>query len=241
MNAIVLTILLVSGIPAAEADAPATADAEQSVESGRKSLSRTWPTSYPWYDSASDDVRRIAVRKPRKPWNPNVNFPTGLVEWLFWIVIAIALLFLIYVLVQTFLQRSKMPPPEAPIQIPRDPADFERVEALPFPVRVGKLDLFDEAREQYLQGDYAAAVVYLFSYQLVELDKHHLIRLTKGKTNRQYLREVKKRKPLHRLVEQTMVAFEDVFFGNRSLDQARFEAIWSRVGEFSSLAAQGGV
>ena len=33
-------------------------------------------------------------------------------------------------------------------------------------------------------------MIYLFSHQLVQLDRHQIIRLAKGKTNRQYLREV---------------------------------------------------
>ncbi len=79
----------------------------------------------------------------------------------------------------------------------------------------GRLDLLAEARRHYQAGNYGAAIVYLFSFQLVQLDKRQIIRLAKGKTNRQYLREVGPRAALLRLVEQTMVAFEDVFFGNR--------------------------
>jgi hypothetical protein len=63
--------------------------------------------------------------------------------------------------------------------------------------------------------------------------------LSKGKTNRQYLREVGHRAPLRQLVEQTMVAFEDAFFGRHSLDQTRFESCWFRVGEFEKLNAEG--
>jgi hypothetical protein len=36
-----------------------------------------------------------------------------------------------------------------------------------------------------------------------------------------------------------MLVFEDVFFGNRTLDRARFETCWSRLDEFQALAAGG--
>jgi hypothetical protein len=61
-------------------------------------------------------------------------------------------------------------------------------------------------------------------------------RLTRGKTNRQYLRETSRRgrTGLVGLLEQTMLAFEDFFFGNHPIDRARFEACWARLGEFES-------
>ena len=35
-----------------------------------------------------------------------------------------------------------------------------------------------------------------------------------------------------------MVAFEDVFFGNRQLPRGRFESCWTRLEEFETLAAE---
>ena len=71
--------------------------------------------------------------------------------------------------------------------------DADRVEALPFHVRAASGDFLAEARRLYDAGHYSEAIVYLFSYQLVQLDKHHVIRLAKGKTNRQYVRETRQR------------------------------------------------
>jgi hypothetical protein len=67
------------------------------------------------------------------------------------------------------------------------------------------------------------------------MDKNQVIRLTRGKTNRQYLREIARRPPLRALVEQTMVAFEDVFFGNHPLDRSRFESCWQQLDSFDRL------
>ena len=76
-------------------------------------------------------------------------------------------------------------------------------------------------------------MIYLFSYELVQLDRQHLIRLAKGKTNRQYLRELRQRPPLQAILEPTMIAFEDAFFGRKTLSRERFENCWQRVEEFS--------
>jgi hypothetical protein len=44
---------------------------------------------------------------------------------------------------------------------------------------------------------------------------------------------------LRQLVDQTLVAFEDVFFGHHSIDRIRFEACWRRLPEFESLLIKG--
>jgi hypothetical protein len=68
----------------------------------------------------------------------------------------------------------------------------------------------------------------------VQLDRHHVIRLAKGKTNRQYLRETRTRPALAEILETTMVAFEDVFFGKHELSRQRFEECHSQFGTFQS-------
>ena len=102
----------------------------------------------------------------------------------------------------------------------------------------GQIDLLAEARRCYQQRKFGEAIIYFYSYQLVRLDKNHCIRLTQGKTNRQYLRELGPRMTLRRLLEQTMIAFEDVFFGDYAITQARFESCWRRLDEFERLLAE---
>jgi Domain of unknown function (DUF4129) len=111
-------------------------------------------------------------------------------------------------------------------------ADIDRVEALPFQVRKGTGDFLGEARRLYEAGQYSEAIIYLFSYQLVALDRQHLIRLAKGKTNRQYSRELRARPALRSMLEQTIVAFEDAFFGRKALSRERFEASWRQLDAF---------
>ncbi len=93
------------------------------------------------------------------------------------------------------------------------------------------------ARRAYEEGDFSTAIVYLFSHQLIELDRHQCIRLAKGKTNRQYLRELAQRADLRMLLSETMVRFERVFFGDQRLDQAAFEDCWRQLPQFQQLVA----
>ena len=99
-------------------------------------------------------------------------------------------------------------------------------------------DLLGDARRHYEQGNYDEAIIYLFSYELVRLDRSSVVHMAEGKTNRQYLREALSVRPLANILERTMLAFEDVFFGQRRLDRAGFEACWSQLTEFEHLVAQ---
>jgi hypothetical protein len=110
--------------------------------------------------------------------------------------------------------------------------DVDRIESLPFKIRGAPSDFLGQARRLFEAGNYSEAIIYLFSYQLVQLDKNHLIRLAKGKTNRQYLREIRQRANLRTILEATMIAFEDAFFGRKALSKDRFESCWQRLDEF---------
>lgn len=224
---------------------PGSLDPDQAVEAGRRSLDHWW--RYPWYDRAADDLNRIDVAPPWwLDWLPDWqgfqlgSWPNNMLEWVAWIVIAAALGLLVWLLVRTYRARRGIGFQRSGRDLPgTNPADERRrIEALPLPADRRQIDLLAEAERYYRDGHYGMAIVYLFSYQLVQLDRHRLIHLTKGKTNRQYLRELGRRTPLRRLLEQSMIAFEDVFFGHHTMDRLRFESCWSRLDEFEALAAE---
>ncbi len=231
----------------------AAAEAEPSVEAGRKSLGRWW-SNYPWYDSATDGIRRVEVSKPWD-WSwlddwldfqfaPNLRFswPTSFLQWCAWIALIAALAVLVYLLFRAYRRRrgeGGWSSSNAAAGQREAANDRRRIEALPASVGRRPSDLLAEALRLYEEGRYSEAIVYLFSHRLVQLDKHQLIHMEKGKTNRQYLRELGARAALRRLLTETMVAFEDAFFGNYRLDRGRFETCWSRQTDFETLLAEG--
>ena len=145
----------------------------------------------------------------------------------------VLLLVFAYLLIRVYLNRELIPTAGAAGETTASQDDVARVEALPFPVSRRTHDLLEEARRHYQAGNFSEAVIYLYSHLLVELDRNQLIRLTQGKTNRQYLGEVAVRPTLHGLVQQTMIAFEDVFFGGQTMPRARFESCFSQLDEFN--------
>ena len=190
----------------------AAADADESVRTGRNALHR-W-TNYPWYDAQHDELQPVKVKAPAEPepdgpprnpvrrtgrvWCGSWPGPSWRWCWGSWS----------FCWLRAFVprQRERRPADEVP-----DDGDAARIESLPFPVAAGRMDLLAEARRHYQAGNYGAAIVYLFSFQLVQLDRRQIIRLAKGKTNRQYMREVGPRDSLRSLVEQTMVVFRGRF------------------------------
>jgi hypothetical protein len=212
------------------------------VEEARKALKSSW--RFPWYDAGEDGLRRVHVKTPWEwNWTTKATAPRFSWSWLrvlLWIVVAALLAGLAYLLIKVYLDREDRAEGAQTALSKHDVADdAARIEALPFRLRTGALDLLGEARRHYAAGNYGEAVIYLFSHELVKLDRGRMIRLAKGKTNRQYLRELALQPVLAQLFEQTMVAFEDVFFGDYPLQRQRFEDCWRRLDEFEALVGEG--
>jgi hypothetical protein len=170
---------------------------------------------------------------------PSFNMPEISAPWLIWvawIIIGGVLVFLAVMLIRAFLNREAKKAKSSDGETVEAEDDSDRLDALPLPaIARPKGTLLEEARRSYEQGDYNTAIVYLYSYQLVKLDQNQWIRLAKGKTNRQYLRELSARGELQSVLARTMIPFEDVYFGNHPLDRTRFEACWNEVERFNRL------
>lgn len=221
-------LLAAALVGAASAYAVAANAAEQAVADGKEAFGTA---HFDWYNEATDGLEPIEFEPPpeggRRGRDPGSL--SSLVMWVGVAVFAVLLLLFIFYVVR------QVSPEEIP-QLPSRRGDeilaADQVEALGFLAERPRDDLLGQARKHYEQGNYGEAIIYLFSYQLVQLDKFALIQLTKGKTNRQYLREASRVPPLGGSLERTMLAFENVFFGQRGLDRAGFEACWNALPEF---------
>jgi hypothetical protein len=221
-------------------------DDREALEAAAEGLSQG--ARYPWYDADGDEVKQVPLG-PREPppkirdweWTPAQRRPAGgsggwgqIMDVLVWAGLGILLIVLIVLIVRTYSQRTGLAwrADRFGARPAGGASDVDRVEKLPFPVQRPQADLLGEARRHYAAANYVEAIIYLFSYQLVYLDKHDLLRLAKGKTNRQYLREMRPHREIVRIVSDTMTAFEDVFFGSHPMDRHRFEACWTQLDQF---------
>ncbi|MDP1562689.1 MAG: hypothetical protein Q8M16_15035 [Pirellulaceae bacterium] len=106
-------------------------------------------------------------------------------------------------------------------------------EELPFELEAANLTvdgLWQHATKAKQQGDFRRALMFLYSYLLIELDAHQMIRLSRGKTNRDYGRELTGILSVYPCFVATMDAFERVFFGRFQLESEQVEELFSQVG-----------
>jgi len=261
----ITTLLLIAAcaIAAPACAQESTAENNEYVESGREAFG----TRMPWYDAEKDDVRALDLptsktpgefknRKSRWESSPTTssggggaNLPRfgslGDIFWtiakvIFWLFVGAVLILLVYLLVKAYLQRedAAVTVTSRSAQADESQEDVERIESLPFTVARPRGDLLDEAMTQHKAGNFRQAVIYLYSYLLIQLDRHQLIHLARGKTNRMYLRELKQQPRLREILERTMISFEDVFFGNHALTREEFEHCLSQLDEFRQKVEQ---
>lgn len=227
-----LRLALILASLAGHGPASAQATADSAIEDARDALS-----NFPWYDAQQDDVQFVPLPEPTQPREITLPQPTtaalGLAQALWyaiWGLIVVVLVVVICLAVAAFLKREQA----TAIRVARPAAVRSRTAALPLDIPGDASELLRRSEAARAAGQYDLAMIYLYSYELLELDRVAAIHLARGKTNRQYLRELTARKPLRSLMEQSVRAFEDVYFGRLSLGGERFAACWNRLGEFQS-------
>ena len=102
-----------------------------------------------------------------------------------------------------------------------------RIAGLPEGAALESTDAWDEANRRRGVGDRAGAVVWLFLGQLILLQRAGLLRLTPGRTARQYVSGLEDRE-LRDSLGTTLGLFEDVYYGNRLPTPEALEAAWTR-------------
>jgi len=259
---LVITLLLLFSADCGLAAAANGTAAFDPVKAGENGLERV--ARFPWYDRRKHELKpvdveisRDSIRYRNSTWQkvpaktPTSSWNWGNWSWpaigrfvfssLGWFLLALVLAALVLVLAWALLQRDRrLRRKRSRIQElqPGKAAESIQIENLPFPLEPTELDLLTEARRLFQAGEYEKAIVYLFSYQLVQLDHRQFVRLTRGKTNRQYLRELRTYPFLRSIVEQTMIRFEDVFFGGRNLTRDQFASCWDRLNDFHQHVEQ---
>lgn len=248
-------LLIARGAGAEDEQDSITENDPWAVQAAREGLRES--DNYPWYDAAEDDLRQLEFEPPTPPpeardwelnlpqwqsqqqnWNWNISFWEG-VQWVVWVLLVIFLVGSLGLLIRVIWQRDRFSGGiSAAMRQESLAREAEQIENLPFPVERPQTDLLGAARQHYELGNYGEAIVFLFSYQLVHLDKHQLIRLAKGKTNRQYLHELRDRQGLRGMLRQTMIAFEDFFFGDHAIEKNRFETCWRHLDDFHKTVQQ---
>ena len=211
--------------------------------------------SMPWYDAESGNVvpvggkdrnestlgdrNSVPVKQPapkvtRTPnnWNFNWNGVPELVTTLIWIGGGLLLMLIIGLAVWAFL-KSRFGDSDELSDSAGPPRSIEEsIKQLPLELQADGGDFLQLAREAYRANNLARAVTLLFSHVLVQLDQRGAVRLKKGKTNRQYLSELRPYRSLAKYYTAVMVQFEKSFFGNHPVPRDEFEQNWNQLEVF---------
>ena len=128
----------------------------------------------------------------------------------------------------------------------RDARDLEeepetrarRLETLAPEARDRYDDLLAAATDAYARGDYRAAIIFYFSWLLVEMDKRGFVLLDKGKTNLEYWSELEGTGALRDIYRAVMRRFESVYFGGMAISQEVFDRVWTLRDSFAGIMAE---
>jgi hypothetical protein len=232
---------------------------EDAVERVKEILDANASSS--WYDSTADDYHIPKDFKKRDPegrmssWRGSIS-PTGISNNggnnAFWSALAawflsaipyllgLILLLVGILLALWFLKPEMFSRAAKKADFRSRSIDLERIIDLPFSVESEKFDPLKEIEKCMSAGEFERATIYLFAYQLLQLDANQKIVLQRGKTNRTYLRELRKHSEIKSIVEPTMVAFEDVFFGRYRMTKETFLENWKRLEQFHQLLNEHG-
>ena len=182
----------------------------------------------------------IKPKAAKAPWNPNWNFRGGGTSLgaagpiLVYGGGSIAVLLLVALMVWVFMNSRIDMGGSDDFSSRPDRTLEESIRHLPFEMDVKKGDFQQQAQTAYEAGDFRTALVFLFSHVLVTLDQAKLVRLKKGKTNRQYLRELSPSRPLVKYYGDVMVPFEQTFFGDYPITKEVFEDCWQGLERFQN-------
>ncbi len=109
--------------------------------------------------------------------------------------------------------------------------DAARIAGLAPGAALEGIDAWAEAVRRRAAGDTAGAVIWLFLDQLLGLERAGLIRLTPGRTARQYAGELGD-PLLGDGLRSTLGVFEEVYYGHRLPGPEALERVWSRAETF---------
>jgi hypothetical protein len=196
-----------------------------------------------WYDNEADDWKRIAAKAPVKKESSSVNSSNGGIgsffAYLMIGVVAIATAWLLYQLFRNLTIDASVPlVEERRAAVARAVADLS---ALPF--SQGDIDDPEAALAQARANhDWRKAVAWSYALHLVELDQAGILKITKGTTNRGYLRLVNewvgnssKRMVVPKLLADAIATFERTWFGHHVADELILQTLELGREQFKSL------
>ena len=156
---------------------------------------------------------------------PSLEGLRTVAEVLFWTLVGAAVLALVGAMVWALRQTARNGVGREKEKKAREDRE-RRLDAIAPEARERLDDLGTAAENALAAGDLRLALVYFFSWLIVESDKRGLLRAQRGKTNREYWRELVVNPSVQTIYKTTMDEFERVYFGGQTISRAEFDDVW---------------
>lgn len=172
-----------------------------------------------------------AANKPTNNTTPGWFGSLSLGNVFGWLLLLGLLATVVGVLVYVFSQSSFEFSPSTVEQtlVSRDKLDQQtkqRIAELPAELRDTNVNPRTELERLMESGDFDQAIIFLYGHQLLMLDRAAVLRLSRWKTNNQYVREARHEEFAGKTLAQTVGAFERSYFGRHSIAREQFDTLW---------------
>ena len=189
--------------------------------------------------ATSADRGSLPIRVSRNATKNNLTMPSGWLTFfnsLIWVIISAIVIAIAGILIWMYLKMDKRTSNSGEFEdYDNEKMVAERIKQLPFELKRDQPgNLAEQAKQHAQSGNYGRAMMFLFSHVLLSLDRNELIQLKRGKTNRQYLRELRQHSDLSNYYQKVMIPFEDAFFGDHRISESRFDDCWNELQNFES-------
>ncbi len=170
-----------------------------------------------------------------RPTTGNGLFNSGLtiMNLLGWITLGLVVLAgvgaIFYVLSQADLRSNELTKRRGRVISGKTPDEqtLERMKHLPEELRRTDVNLRSESLRLMQAGEYDQAIILLFAHQLLLLDRIGALRLSRGKTNRRYIRETRAtNEHAASCLEAVVESFERSYFGRHKITRTEFADMW---------------
>ncbi|MDR1958132.1 MAG: hypothetical protein LBQ54_03650 [Planctomycetaceae bacterium] len=212
---------------------------EDAVRKSQKSLGQKMilRQKFPWYSPAADDACFIPF-PPERPL-PQKRDDTPFRHFIYILMIVLAVMLLIPIIYFIVLAVMRLSGYEWNSRRKQEALERQRrIETLPEEAREVYDDLLGAAEKAFQSGNYRLALIYYFSHLLVLLDKSELIRMLRGKTNHEYLRELQHFAAVKPYYRRVMLLFESVYYGEHALVNEEFFPLWEERREVQTVVRE---
>lgn len=187
-----------------------------------------------WYNADTDSLQRARMSTPREPETSSgegTSWSWGIADLFMILVYAFIIGLIVFLLLQVIIHFSRRGSNTVQQRLPEQKnIQAVRVTDLPFQTDANINDPAAAFESAWRQRQWPQLVIYAMILLLTELHRAQLIQLRPGKTNRRYLRELRRApEQLRTVMQYSIDLFERSFFGHLPVSDQQAEQLYAAI------------